>query len=147
MLAPKGVLQSGALGRINYVTARFADDCREHDSWSRRHELPHALLVDGAAHHFDMLRNLTAADCAQIAALEWNSPWSSSQGEFCAMCILLMTNGVRASYEGNATAAGAQNRWHSEAYRAERRARISDDQVRPDRPNPPPHSRIRIDDA
>ncbi len=119
MLAMKAFLQSGELGRINYVAARFADDCREYDTWQRRHELPHAMLMDGAAHHLDMLRNLTGGDCAQIAALEWNPAWSSSQGEFCALCLLRMTNGARTTYEGNATAAGEQNTWTHESYRAE----------------------------
>jgi predicted dehydrogenase len=119
MLAIKEVLRSGQLGRLNYIVARFLDDCREYDSWQRRHELPHAMLMDGAAHHLDMLRNLTGSDCQHISALEWNPPWSSSKGEFCALCILGMANGIRASYEGNAVAAGEQNDWHREAYRAE----------------------------
>jgi predicted dehydrogenase len=132
MLAMKAVLQSGQLGRLNYVVARFADDCREYDTWQRRHHLSHAMLMDGAAHHFDMLRNLTGADCAEIATLEWNPPWSSSDGEFCALCLLQMTSGSRATYEGNATAAGAQNTWHHEAYRAECEAgsvTVGDDRV------------------
>ena len=77
------------------------------------------MLMDGATHHFDMLRNLSGGDCAQMAALEWNPPWSSSKGEFCALCIMQMTNGARATYEGNATAAGEQNAWHHESYRTE----------------------------
>jgi predicted dehydrogenase len=119
MLVMKDVLQSDKLGRVNYIVARFLDDCREYDSWQRRHELPHAMLMDGAAHHLDMLRNLADSDCDLIAALEWNPPWSSSRGEFCALSILRMVNGTRASYEGNAVAAGEQNAWHREAYRAE----------------------------
>jgi len=119
MLAVKAVLQSGELGRINYVVSRFLDDCREYDSWPRRHELPHAMLMDGAAHHLDMLRNLTGSDCERVAALEWNPAWSTSRGEFCALCLLHMTNGSRASYEGNAVAAGGQNPWHHESYRVE----------------------------
>ncbi len=113
MLAMKSVLAGGELGRINYVVARFADDCRDYDAWQRRHELPHAMLMDGAAHHFDSIRNLAGADCARIAALEWNPPWSSSRGEFCALCVIDLTNGVRASYEGNATAAGEQHPWRA----------------------------------
>jgi predicted dehydrogenase len=119
MLAMKAVLDSGELGRINYVVARFGDDCREYDTWKRRHELPHAMLMDGAAHHFDMLRNLTGGDCVQMAALEWNPAWSSSTGEFDALCLMRMSNGTRATYEGNATAAGEQNSWRHESYRAE----------------------------
>jgi predicted dehydrogenase len=119
MLAMKEVLRSGQLGRLNYIVARFLDDCREYDSWARRHELPHAMLMDGAAHHLDMLRNLSGADCQTISALEWNPAWSTSKGEFCALCIVNMTNGTKATYEGNATAAGEQNTWHQESYRAE----------------------------
>jgi len=112
MLAMKALLHSGELGRINYVVSRFGDDCREYDSWQRRHELPHAMLMDGAAHHFDMLRNLTGGDCDQMAALEWNPPWSSSEGEFNALCLMRMSNGTRATYEGNAVAAGVDGLEH-----------------------------------
>ena len=119
MLAFKKVLASGELGRLNYITCRFGHDCREYDTWQRRHELPHAMIVDGAAHHFDMLRHLSGADCARISALEWNPPWSSSRGEFCALCLLHLTDGTRATYEGNATAAGEQHPWRFEDYRAE----------------------------
>lgn len=119
MLAMRALLRSGELGRINYLVSRFADDCRQYDTWQRRHELPHAMLMDGAAHHFDMLRNLSGADCASITALEWNPPWSSSKGEFNALCMMRMTNDSRATYEGNATAAGEQNPWRQEYYRAE----------------------------
>lgn len=119
MQAMKRVLQSGELGRLNYIVCRFLDDCREYDSWRRRHELPHAMLMDGAAHHLDMLRNLTGSDCDRITALEWNPPWSNSKGEFCALCMLQMADGTRAIYEGNAVAAGEQNAWHDESYRAE----------------------------
>jgi predicted dehydrogenase len=119
MLAMRAVLASGELGRLNYMVARFADDCREYDSWRRRHELPHAMLMDGAAHHFDMLRNLSGANCASIASLEWNPAWSSSRGEFNALCLLRMTTGAGAVYEGSATAAGQQNAWRQEYYRAE----------------------------
>jgi len=115
----KAVLESGDLGRVNYIVARFADDCRDYDTWRRRHELPHAMLMDGAAHHFDMLRNLSGADCARITALEWNPPWSSSKGEFCALCVMHMSNDTRATYEGSATAAGEQNPWRQESYRVE----------------------------
>ncbi|HLZ24788.1 MAG TPA: Gfo/Idh/MocA family oxidoreductase [Ktedonobacterales bacterium] len=119
MLAMRSVLRSEQLGRINYVVSRFSDDCRAYNTWQRRHELPNAMLVDSAAHHFDMLRNLTGGDCAQMTALEWNPPWSSSTGEFCALCLMLMSNDTRATHEGNATAGGEQNAWRHEYYRAE----------------------------
>jgi len=75
--------------------------------------------MDGAAHHLDMLRHLAGSDCERITALEWNPAWSSSKGEFCSLCMLQMADGTRAVYEGNAVAAGEQNAWREEAYRAE----------------------------
>jgi predicted dehydrogenase len=120
-LTMRAILRSGDLGRVNYVVGRFAADYRRHGSWGKafRHEIPHGLLVEGAVHHFDMLRNLAGADCAKLSGWEWNPPWSSSKGEFNAYYVMEMTNGARAAYEGSGTAAGEQNSWHQEAYRAE----------------------------
>jgi predicted dehydrogenase len=121
MLTVRQVLREGQLGRLNYIVARFAADYRVYGSWGAlfRHQIPHGLLVEGSVHHFDMLRNLSAADCAHLGGWEWNPPWSSSQGDFCALFTMTMSNGVRATYEGSGTAAGEQNSWHDEAYRAE----------------------------
>lgn len=120
-LTLRGVLRSGELGRVNYVVGRFAADYRRYASWGKvfRHEIPHGLLVEGSVHHFDMLRNLAGADCARLAGWEWNPSWSTSRGDFNAYYVMEMTNGVRAAYEGSGTAAGEQNSWHQEAYRAE----------------------------
>lgn len=121
MYAMRQVLRDGGLGRINYIVARFAADYREYGAWGAafRHEIPHALLVEGGVHHLDMLRNLSDGDCDKIAGWEWNPPWSTSKGEFCNLYVLSMTNGVRASYEGSGTAAGEQSSWRDEYYRAE----------------------------
>ena len=121
MLTMRQVLRTGQVGHTNYVVARFAADYRALNSWGApfRHQIPHGLLVEGAVHHFDMLRNLSGGDCAQIAGWDWNPPWSSSRGEFCALFTMRMTNGVHATYEGSGTAAGEQNNWHEEYYRAE----------------------------
>lgn len=121
MLTLRAVLDDGVLGRINYVVGRFAADYRQLNSWGApfRHQIPHALLVEGAVHHFDTLRLLTGGDCATIAGHEWNPPWSSSQGAFCNLYLMTMTNGVHATYEGNGTEAGAPNQWYQEAYRVE----------------------------
>ena len=120
-LTVREVLRSGRIGRVNYVVARFAADYREWLSWGAefRHRIPHALLLEGAVHHFDRRRNLSGGDCRTIAGWEWNPPWSTSKGEFNALYALKMTYGVHATYEGSGTAGGEQNTWHEEAYRAE----------------------------
>lgn len=120
MLTIRQVLRDGRLGRINYIVGRFAADYRVYGAWGAfRHEIPHSLLIEGAVHHFDMLRNLSGADCKTIAGWEWNTPWSSFQGECCGLYVLDMTNGVKGCYEGSCVAASPQNSWHQEYYRAE----------------------------
>jgi predicted dehydrogenase len=120
MLAFRQVLREGRLGRLNYLVGRFAADYRKYRAWGAfRHDILHALLVEGAVHHFDMLRNLAGADCRYLSGWEWNPPWGQSKGEFNNLYVLEMANGVRAGYEGSGTAAGTQNTWHQESYRAE----------------------------
>jgi predicted dehydrogenase len=120
ILTLKHVLESDQVGRLHYLVARFAADYRRRDSWGKfRHEIPHSLLVEGSVHHFDQIRNLSGADCAQIAGWEWNPPNDSFDGESVGLFTLRMANGVRAAYEGNCLGAATQNSWHGELYRAE----------------------------
>lgn len=120
ILALKEVLQSGELGRINYVIARFADDYRVRNSWGKfRHEIPHALVVEGSVHHFDQLRNLTGSDCVRLTGFGWNPTWSSFDGDCCGLYTMEFASGVYATYEGSGTAAGTLNGWHGEMYRVE----------------------------
>jgi len=120
MLAFRRVLREGGLGCINYIVARFAADYRKFGSWGRfRHEIEHPLLIEGAIHHFDMMRNLAGADCETISGCEWNPPWSNFKGESSALFVMKMTNGVFCFYEGNCSEASRQNSWHEEYYRAE----------------------------
>lgn len=120
ILALKEVLESGELGAINYIIARFAEDYRAPNSWGKfRHEIPDALVIEGAIHHFDQLRNFAGSDCTRIAGFGWNPPWSSFAGDCCGLYVMEFANGVHAAYEGSCTAAGSVNGWHGELYRVE----------------------------
>ncbi len=121
ILTFRQTLRDGKLGRINYIISRFAADYREYGAWGAafRHEIPHSLLVEGAVHHFDMIRYLSDSVCKTITGWEWNVPWSSFKGECQTLYVMRMANDVRASYEGSCNAAGMQNSWFREYYRAE----------------------------
>jgi predicted dehydrogenase len=121
ILAFRTAVRNGRLGKMNYLVARFAADYRKYGSWGAafRHEIPDALLVEGAVHHFDMIRNLTGADCETIAGIGWNPSWSSFKGDSTGLYVMDMTNGAKALYEGNCSEAGISNPWHREYYRAE----------------------------
>jgi predicted dehydrogenase len=117
------------LGAVNYVVARYTSDYRKTNAWGApfRHEMRHALLIEGAIHHFDQIRNLTGSDCASISGDEWNPGQTrgafigsaSFKGECSGLFVLRMTDGGRASYEGNNIATGKTNSWHREYYRVE----------------------------
>jgi predicted dehydrogenase len=120
MWTVRHVLRSGQLGRVNYVVARFAADYRKPGAWGAfRHEIADSLVVEGAVHHFDMIRNLCAANCVTISGAGWNPPWSSFKGNCVGLYVMEMENDACAIYEGNCCGAGKQNSWHKEYYRAE----------------------------
>jgi len=122
ILTMKAVLAEGRLGRIRYAIGRYAQDYRRPLSWGAafRHEIPHTLLIEGAVHHFDQLRNLTGGDCATVSGVDWRPEGAESfAGECIGLYTLRMTNGTMAQYEGSLVAAGRQQGWHEEAYRVE----------------------------
>lgn len=120
ILTLKKVIENGDIGKPNYIMGRFAADYRHRGAWGMfRHEIPHSLLVEGAIHHFDQIRNLAGADCHTIAGWEWNPGHPSFDGECCGTYVFKMTNDVHAHYEGNCLETGWQNNWHQEYYRIE----------------------------
>lgn len=116
----KHAVDSGAVGRPNYIMSRFSADYRRRGAWGAfRHEIAHTLLVEGSVHHFDQIRNIAGADCDTIAGWEWNPDHESFDGECCGTYVMRLNNGVYAHYEGNCLGGGEQNSWHAEYYRVE----------------------------
>lgn len=114
------VLESGRLGRLDYVVARFTCANRKYGSWgSIRHDMPDPLLIEGAVHHLDILRSFAQADCAIVYARTWNPPWGEFAGDSCALVTMDMLSGVKCFYEGAKTTAAALNCWSEEYFRAE----------------------------
>jgi predicted dehydrogenase len=77
------------------------------------------MLFEGSVHHFDMLRFLSGADPDTLMGFGWNPEWSSFKHFSSGMYLMNMKNGTHTFYEGNSSAAGITNSWHSEYYRAE----------------------------
>ena len=116
----KRVLESGQLGRTSYMICRFAADYTiETAGGAFRHQIPYAMLYEGAVHHFDQFRNLTDADGASIFGYQWNPAWTTFANDTTAMLLMRMTNGIVCQFEMNHLARGAQNDWHREGYRVE----------------------------
>jgi len=113
-------LRSGRHGALDYLVCRFTCDCRQFGSWGRfRHEIPDALLVEGAVHHLDILGDLAGAKADTIYARTWNPAWGEFAGDSQALVSLEFLNGARATYEGAKTNAVGLNGWTQEYFRAE----------------------------
>ncbi|MBD3242567.1 MAG: gfo/Idh/MocA family oxidoreductase [Chitinivibrionales bacterium] len=113
-------IKSGRYGRLSSVIGRNTWECRAFGSWGRfRHEIPDPLLVEGAVHHFDIIRALCGADAQTVYAATWNPPWGEYAGDSNGLITMIMTNGVRAFYEGNKTSATTLNGWSKDYFRAE----------------------------
>jgi predicted dehydrogenase len=113
-------IRSGAYGPLDYLVCRFTCDCRTFGSWGKfRHEMPDALMVEGAVHHLDLLADLAGAPCDTLYAQTWNPAWGEFAGDSQGLVVMQMANGTRAFYEGAKTNAVGLNGWTQEYIRAE----------------------------
>jgi len=116
----KQVLESGRLGKINSIVCRFAADYTLATAGGAfRHQIPDAMIYEGAEHHLDMFRHLAGADAAWVAGTQWNRDWSTFGNNCCAMFLLEMANGIIGQYEMTHIARGHENAWHHEYYRVD----------------------------
>jgi predicted dehydrogenase len=114
------ILQSGRLGRLDYIVTRFTCANRKFGEWGVfRYQIPDPLLIEGSVHHLDILRSFAADDCARLYARTWNPPWGEFAGDSCAMVTMDMVHGVKCFYEGAKTNARTLNCWQDEYFRAE----------------------------
>lgn len=121
MLAFHDAVRGGSVGRLSYVVARFAADYNPPKMWGKRfrHEMDHALLIEGSVHHFDMIRNVSGRDCEEIFGYGWIPAWADFAGNSNGLYVMKLTDDAFASYEGSCTTEGYENSWHHEYYRAE----------------------------
>jgi len=121
MLAFRDAVRGGSVGRLSYVVARFAADYNPPKMWGKRfrHEMDHALLIEGSVHHFDMIRNVSGRDCEEIFGYGWIPAWADFEGNSNGLYVMKLTDDAFASYEGSCTTEGYENPWHHEYYRAE----------------------------
>ncbi|UVK48045.1 Gfo/Idh/MocA family oxidoreductase (plasmid) [Mesorhizobium sp. AR07] len=116
----RALVSDDALGRINTVSCRFADDRRVYDSWGRfRHEMVHPLLIEGAVHHLDIMADLAGAPCTSIYARTWKPEWAEYKGDTDVIVMMDFANGARGVYEGTSAHGTGLNVWGCEYFRVD----------------------------
>lgn len=116
----EAALRSGRYGPLNYVVYRFTHNCRKFGSWGEfRHRIPDPLLIEGAVHHFDILRALCQSNARTVHTLSWNPPWGDYAGDSTALIAIEMENGTKCLYEGAKANASTLNGWGNDYIRAE----------------------------
>lgn len=116
--ALKEVLERPEMGAINVVQCRMAVNYTiDTAGGAFRHQIPDAMIYEGAEHHIDQLRNLVDADGEWVQGAQWGQPWSTFDSNTCVSLIIGMTNGTVAQFEMNHIDRGHQNGWHQEYYR------------------------------
>lgn len=113
-------VRSGAYGPLQYLVVRFTVNSRAFASWGEfRHRMADPLVIEGAVHHFDVLREIAGADARSVQGLSWNPPWGEYAGDSTGLYLIEMENGVRCLYEGAKANAATLSGWGHEYIRAE----------------------------
>lgn len=114
-------LNSGRPGQLDYLVCRFTCNMRQFGDWGAafRHQIPDALMIEGAVHHLDILADLAGANCDTLYAQSWNPSWGEYGGDSQGLVTMHFENRVRAFYEGAKTNAVGLNGWAQEYIRAE----------------------------
>lgn len=116
----RDAIQSGHYGALDYLVCRFTCNNRQFGSWgSNRHQIPDALLVEGAVHQLDFLADISQANCHSLYAQTWNPQWGEFDGDSQGMVTMTMENKVRIFYEGAKCNAIGLNGWQEDYIRAE----------------------------
>lgn len=118
----KQLIESGRVGPLNYLVSRFAMDYRVRNSWGGpfRHEMAHAMIIEGAAHHLDLARHVAGSNFKGLLATDWRPAAALGfDGECCALVIGEFESGARFCYEASAVGAGVQAPWAQDELRFE----------------------------
>jgi predicted dehydrogenase len=101
-LAVRRLVAEGVLGRPGAADVHLNVDGR---GWvpgmAWRLEMEQPLLMDGAVHHFDLLRWVLGDEARRVMADSANPPWSPFRGDAWLAAIVEMRSGLRVTYRAS----------------------------------------------
>jgi len=105
------LLDEGFLGVINTVVVGF------HRPWgmgAHYVEIPYALLIEMAVHHFDTLRYVLNRDAIRVWAHTWNAPWGWHKGDVGHTVVFEFQDGIMVTHHALGCSVGKADHWQGE---------------------------------
>ncbi|MFA4016181.1 MAG: hypothetical protein RUDDFDWM_001284 [Candidatus Fervidibacterota bacterium] len=105
------LLDEGFLGVINTVVVGF------HRPWgmgAHYVEIPYALLIEMAVHHFDTLRYVLNRDAVRVWAHTWNAPWGWHKGDVGHTVVFEFQDGIMVTHHALGCSVGKADHWQGE---------------------------------
>jgi len=101
-----GRLGQAGFGQFNYRTNRNG-----RRPGINRYPLvmEHPMMLEQTIHHLDLIRFVHGQDVVQLAAREWNPPWSMYAHDANVSCLLTLADGAEVNYFG--TWSGGWNKY------------------------------------
>jgi len=109
-------LALGDIGLLQAVKIRFRRHLpdvignQEHSIYA----LPHSILLDMSVHHVDLLRFMTQAEVASVAAVEHDTPDNAFKHPSNALCLMRLRGDIPVVWDGDWCARGATTSWEGE---------------------------------
>lgn len=105
------LLDEGFLGTVNTVVVGF------HRPWgmgAHYVEIPYALLIEMAVHHFDTLRYVLNRDAIRVWAHTWNAPWGWHKGDVGHTVVFEFQDNIVVTHHAFGCSVGKADHWQGE---------------------------------
>jgi predicted dehydrogenase len=102
------LIQEGAVGEIETVTARFS---KAPPFTGFRTEMEEPLIVDMAIHHFDFVRGILDLEPDRVRARSFNPSWSWFDGNAVAHVEMTTPAGANVLYSGSWVSRSRETTW------------------------------------
>lgn len=105
------LLDEGFLGTVNTVVVGF------HRPWgmgAHYVEIPYALLIEMAVHHFDTLRYVLNRDAVRVWAHTWNATWGWHKGDVGHTVVFEFQDSIVVTHHALGCSVGKADHWQGE---------------------------------
>lgn len=105
------LVRAETLGPVNRVRLDFR---RMYRARVRKAPIDHAILVQIAIHHFDVMRAVLGQEPTRVSCHAWNPPWSSAPAPVSTSAVIEFDGGAVVTYSASMASTAQQTPWGGE---------------------------------